>query len=349
MSRVLLTHPARDRAFFFGDDAVDRLREVAEVILNESEERLADADLLRLAPDCEVIVSEWWTGAGARVFAENPSLLAFVRCGVEIRNVDLGAAIREGVLVVRTTPTPIAAPVAEHTIGVMLMLSRGIETLSSKVRSGSLRRSYDVAVTEGRIPRVYPGFSLAGEVLGVVGLGAVGRRVATLANVFGMRVLATDPYHEGGIEGVAMVALDELLREARVVSLHAELNAQTRHMIGARELRLMRSDALLVNTARGALVDNGALAEALHQRRIAGAGLDVFEDEPDFSSNPLMDCDNVVLTPHTAGLTRRGIREQAGRCVEIVAGILAGRMPDRLANPEVAPRARLNRMRPEQS
>ena len=346
MSKVLLTHPARDLPFFFGDAAVTRLREFADVIVNDSEDRLTDKDILCLAPDCEVIISEWWTGAGAAVFSENRNLVAFVRCGVEILNVDSAAATQEGVLIVRTTPTPIATPVAEYTIGLMIMLSRGIPALMQRVSSGTLRRAYDFSVTEGRHPRVYPGFSLADEILGIVGLGEIGRQVAVLAKALGMRVLATDPYVKSPVDGVEMVDLDNLLRQSRVNSLHVKLNDDTRHMIGRNQLQRMRPDALLINTARGALVDNAALAQALNERRIAGAGLDVFEDEPDFAGNPLMDCDNVVLTPHTAGLTEWGIRHQAAQCVEIVGEILAGKVPNSVANPEAIPHARLNQFIP---
>ena len=201
---------------------------------------------------------------------------------------------------------------------------------------------YDFAIARGVQEPVYPGFSLADETLGIVGLGDVGRVVARLARALGMRVIAADPYRAGSFEGVELVGLDELLRRSRIVSLHAKLTDETRYLIGPAELRRMRSDAILINTARGALIDNGALAAALREGRIAAAGLDVFEDEPDFAANPLLDCPNVILTPHTAGLTEWGIRRQSARCVDIVEAILAGRVPDSLANPEALPHARIH-------
>ena len=342
MRRVLLTHPKRDLEYFFGSDALASLRGIADVIVNPSGRRLDDAGILALAPDCEVIVSEWWTGAGAAVFAANTSLLAFVRCGVEIRNVDVEAATRAGVLVVQTVPTPIAAPVAEHTIGLMILLARNISSLHRRVVEGTLRMSFGDAVTRTHLEPEYPGFSLSGECLGIIGLGDVGRAVARLANALGMHVLAADPYCSPASADVEPVELDELLRRARIVSLHARLTPATRHLIGAAEIRKMRPDAILINTARGALVDNRALADALRERRIAGAGIDVFEDEPNFEDNPLLGCSNAIVTPHTAGLTKWGIHRQAERCVEIVSRILAGRPPERIVNPEALPRARIN-------
>ena len=343
MNRILLTHPERDRGFFFGDDAVRELGSLGEVIANPTEDRLGDAEMVALAPDCRVIIAEWWTGAGAGLFAGNPDLLAFVRCGVEIWGVDIDAATREGVLVVRTNPSPIAVPVAEYTIGLMIHLSRNIGSLHRSVVDGSFRTAFNFAVTRREHERVFPGFSLTGEVLGIVGMGEVGREVARLANAFGMRVLAADPYCESRVDGVEFVDLDTLLRKARIVSLHAKLTRENHHLIGRAELQRMRSDSILVNTARGALVDNRALADALRDGRIAGAGIDVFEDEPDFGKNPLLACERAILTPHVAGLTEWGIRRQSERCVEIVAGILAGEVPGSLANPEVLPQARIHR------
>ena len=343
MNRILLTHPERDRDFFFGDDAVRQLGSLATVVVNPTDNRLGDREMLALSPDCKVIVAEWWTGAGAELFAGNLDLLAFVRCGVEIWGVDLDAATREGVLVVRTNPSPIAVPVAEYTIGLMIHLARNFGALHRWVLDGTLRTAFNFAVTRQQHERIFPGFSLNGEILGIVGLGEVGREVARLAKAFGMRVLAADPYCSSEVEGVELVDLEPLLEKARFVSLHAKATHQTRYLIGRNEIRRMRSDAFLVNTARGALVDNRALADALQAGRIAGAGIDVYEDEPDFGDNPLLACENAILTPHVAGLTEWGIRRQSERCIEIVAGILDGEVPQSLANPDVLPDARIHR------
>ena len=332
--RVFLTHPETDRAFFFTAKALRRLRRNHAVILNPLGRPPTDAEILSLAPDCEVVVSEWLTGAGAEVFRANRSLKAFVRCGIEILNVDMEAATEAGVMVV-ATPAPFVSAVAEFTLGAMLSLSRGLTTHHNRVAGGTMSHAFCAGVSQSVYAPAYPGFELQGERLGIVGLGAIGREVARLARSFGMEVIACDPMSAARSAGVRMAELSEVLGTARFVSLHATLDPATRHMLGAPELRRMRADGFLVNTARGGLVDAEALAAALRTGTIAGAAVDVFEDEPDFSANPLLGCPNVLLTPHIAGVTNKVIARQADSCVEVVEEILAGGLPDTLVNVQV--------------
>ena len=332
--RVFLTHPDIDRGFFFTAKALRRLRRNHGVILNPLGRPPTDAEILSLAPDCEVVVAEWLTGAGAEVFRTNRALKAFVRCGVEILNVDMEAATGAGVMVV-STPAPFVSAVAEFTLGAMLSLSRGFTTHHNRVAGGTMGHAFCAGVSQSVYAPSYPGFELRGERLGIVGVGAIGREVARLAGLFGMEVVACDPISAAQVTGIRMAALSEVLATARFVSLHATLGPDNRHMIGAPELRRMREDGFLVNTARGGLVNAEALAVALRTGAIAGAAVDVFEDEPDFSANPLLDCPNVLLTPHIAGVTRKTIAHQADRCVDVVEEILAGRLPDTLVNVQV--------------
>ena len=332
--RVFLTHPEIDRAFFFTEKALRRLRRNREVILNPLGRPPTDAEILSLAPDCEVVVTEWLTGAGAQVFRANRSLKAFVRCGVEILNVDMAAASEAGVMVV-AMPAPFATAVAEFTLGAMLSLSRGLTPHHNRVAGGAMGHAFCAGVSQSHYAPEYPGFELRGERLGIVGLGAIGREVARLARAFGMEVAACDPKSAAPPAGVRMAALSELLETARFVSLHATLGPATHHLIGTPELRRMRRDAFLVNTARGGLVDAEALGVALRTGAIAGAAIDVFEDEPDFSVSPLLGCPNVLLTPHIAGVTRKTIDRQADSCVDVVEEILAGGVPDTLVNVQV--------------
>ena len=331
---VFLTHPEIDRAFFFTEKALRRLRRNREVILNPLGRPPTDTEILSLAPHCEVVLAEWLTGAGAELFHANRSLKAFVRCGVEILNVDLAAASEAGVMVV-ATPAPFVTAVAEFTLGAMLSLSRGLPAHHHRVAGGAVSHAFCAGVSQSVHAPAYPGFELEGERLGIVGLGAIGREVARLARAFGMEVVACDPMPAARPAGVRMAALSELLGTARFVSLHAALGPATHHMIGVPELRRMRTDAFLVNTARGGLVDAEALGAALRAGAIAGAAVDVFEDEPDFSASPLLDCPNVLLTPHIAGVTRKTIARQADSCVDVVEEILAGGIPDTLVNVQV--------------
>ncbi len=180
-----------------------------------------------------------------------------------------------------------------------------------------------------------------GQTLGIVGFGNIGRAVGRKALAFGLRVLAHDPYCDPRTAedmGVKLVPLDELLAEADYVSLNTPLTPETLHLIGAAELKAMKPTAVLINTARGPVVDEPALVEALSNGEIAGAGLDVFEEEPPPADSPLCRLDNVVLTPHVGSVSpaaMRQLRQEVGRAA---GDVLRGRWPKYVANPSVKPR-----------
>jgi D-3-phosphoglycerate dehydrogenase len=185
------------------------------------------------------------------------------------------------------------------------------------------------------------GGEIQGKTIGIVGLGNVGRRIAALCNgLFGMKVLAYDPYlsaDEMAARGGEKVELDELLRRSDYVSISCPLNKETRGMIGARQFALMQPHAYFITTARGFIHDEAALFEALRDKRIAGAGLDVWAKEPPPPDHPLLQFDNVVASPHTAGVTREA-RENMGRiAAEQMLDTLDGKRPPRIINPEVWP------------
>ncbi len=338
--QVFLTHPETDLDLFFDDGALVRLQEICDVIYNPLGRPPSDDEMLQLAPDCDVIISEWLTGAGQVLFEDNKFLKAFVRSGVETLNVDREAATRCGVLVV-VTPAQFSHSVAEFTVGVVLALSRNFLNLHKQTIAGNMDHAFCYGVSKSVYSPEYPGFEIRGERMGLVGLGAIGSEVARLANAFGMEVVAFDPHAIEFPKYVQPVDFDILLKTSRFVSLHAALNDETRHMFRAPEFDRMRADAFLINTARGALVHDSALSTALHNRSIAGAAIDAFEDEPDFSNSPLLSCPNVLLTPHVAGMTRSTIRRQANLCVDLVRDVLAGRIPQSVINPEVKSNPRL--------
>jgi D-3-phosphoglycerate dehydrogenase / 2-oxoglutarate reductase len=230
-------------------------------------------------------------------------LQVVVRLGSGTDNVDLEAARRRGVRVA-TTPAANARSVAELAIGLLLALARHLILHDRNVRSGSWTR--------------HTGVELAGRRLGVVGYGAVGRQVAGIARALGMEVVATDPMVREA--DVPLVDLETLLASSDAVTLHAPLTDDTRGMIGAAQLNRMRPHALLVNTARGRLVDERALAEALAAGRIGGAAFDTFEREPPEGS-PLLRMDNFVASPHAGGATVEAVT-RAG--VAAVRELLAG-------------------------
>jgi glyoxylate reductase len=238
-------------------------------------------------------------------------------------NVDVEAATRRGV-VVSNTPDVLTEATAELTMALVLDAVRRVSEGDRFIRS---RESWIWA------PTFMLGTGLLGRVLGVVGLGRIGGEVARLAEAFGMRVLYTN--RSGSADGrYERVELDELLARADVVTLHCPLTDETRRLIGADELRAMRKDAFLVNTTRGAVVDEAALAEALRHEEIAGAALDVFEREPEVSEE-LLDLQSVVLVPHLGSATRETREAMGMLCVEALEAVLVDRRcPSNAINPD---------------
>jgi D-3-phosphoglycerate dehydrogenase len=202
--------------------------------------------------------------------------------------------------------------VAEHTIGLMLAVLRHIPYGDTQMRGGAWGGARLL------------GEELSGKTLGIIGLGNIGRRVAALGQAFGMTVVAHSPTVSPPPPWITMMALEPLLAAADIVSLHAPLNAQTDGLLSATRLALMKPTAILINTARGALLDEVALAEALRAGRLAGAGLDVFTKEPPDRASPLLGLGNVVLTPHAGGSTAGALREIARRGGADMARVLAG-------------------------
>jgi phosphoglycerate dehydrogenase-like enzyme len=241
-----------------------------------------------------------------------PSVKMISIWGTGTDNVDLAACGRRGVTVANT-PGVNARAVAEHTLALMLAITRRIPSVDRDVRSGQWPRGLLV--------------QLEGKTLGIVGLGAIGRRVAALAAPFGMRLLASTWGSDAGraeAVGARHVPIETLLQESDIVSLHLRLSAETEAVINRERLALMKPGAFLVNTARGRLVDREALVESLRDGRLAGAALDVFHEEPIAASDPILTLPNVILTPHNAGMTQEVIDEGLLQTVENIRRFLQG-------------------------
>lgn len=328
---VFLTHTDEDLRLYYDAAALAVLGELADVRRNPLARHLTTGELGKHAAGCAVILSEWATGADAALLARLPALEAFVRCGVEHRNVDVAAASAAGVLVVNT-PGEYVAPVVELTFAFMVCLTRGIIDHAAALRAGQMRPSRF-------------GTELSGKTLGIVGLGDIGRRLAQLARGLGMTVCFTDPF-VGEHPEAEKLELDELLARADFVSAHAKWTPETEGMFGEREFRRMKPTAYFLNTARGALVDEAVLAHALQEGWIAGAAVDVFRNELEMVGNPLLALPNVIATPHIGGITPETMRAQAWKTVEIVRELHAGRIPasavnaDSVRNPRLSRRAR---------
>lgn len=215
--------------------------------------------------------------------------------------------------------------VPEHVFALAFALRRNLFAYRRDVAAGLWNRSDQFCLLS------HPIEDLHGSTLGVIGFGVLGRAVAQLANCFGMRVLVAD-HKNASATRPGFAPFDEVLRLSDVVTLHAPLNPDTRHLIGARELELMRPNALLINTARGGLVDEVALADSLRSQRIAGAGFDVLSSEPPSTGNPLLELDlpNFVLTPHVAWGSDSAMRNLAEQVVAAIEAFAAGREMNRV-------------------
>ena len=315
----------------FPDDGLAQLRSGGyDVVLDGwgVDHQPLERDALREAvEDVDVLICEL-EQVDESVLAAARRLQVVASCRGDPVNVDLDAATHHGVLVLHT-PGRNAASVADFTIGLLLALVRNI------VRGESHLREFGWNV-DGELPYLhFRGPELEGRTLGIVGFGAVGRLVAArAARGFGMRIAVFDPYATAHGTEVAQMGLDELLEQADVVSLHAPATEQTVGMIGARELALLGPHGYLINTARAALVDEGALVEALRDGSIAGAALDVFWKEPVPPGHPLFELDTVVLTPHLAGAATDVKVHHARMVLKDLARIRDGERPHRLANPD---------------
>jgi D-3-phosphoglycerate dehydrogenase len=298
---------------FFGTEAHERLKALGEVRVFTERGADEEAELIRRIGHAQVAMN---IRAHARfteaVFKACPALTLVSVWGTGVDNIDVAAAARHGVTVTNT-PGMNAHAVAEHALALMLAVARRIALLDRAMRGGAWPREL---LTQ-----------LLGKTLGVFGLGAIGSRMVQLGRAIGMQVLgwsARGDTNRVQATGARLASKEEILRVADAVSLHLRLTPKTAGFLGPADLALMKPTAILVNTGRGALVDRNALVEALSEKRILGAGLDVFHEEPILPDDPLLPLPNVVLSPHIAGQTPEVIRAGHLRAVANVENYLRG-------------------------
>lgn len=290
MTRVLVTDSLHD-------DGIRALRDFAEVDVKTN---LKSEELIDCIANYDVLIVRSATKVTREVIEAGDKLKLIVRAGVGMDNIDLKAAKARNVKVLNTPEAPTVS-VAELVLGLMLTWARRISQADASMKRGKWEKS-KLAGTE-----------LRGKTLGIIGTGRVGRAVAYRAGAFEMKLLAYDVEmnHEFAKKaGVQYVDLETLLQESDYVTLHVPLMPQTEYMIGEREFGLMKPTAVLVNTARGEIVDEAALTKALKEKKIAGACLDVYEREPPEGS-PLLELPNVILTPHLGASSKEAQREAA--------------------------------------
>ena len=255
---------------------------------------LKPAELREIIGGYDALAVRSATKVTADILSAATRLRVIGRAGTGVDNIDLPAATRRGV-VVMNAPGGNSVSVAEHTLALLLALARQVADASQSTRGGKWEKK-----------RFAAGRELAGKTLGVLGTGNIGALVVHRAKAFGMKVIAYDPFlsEEAAANlGVELVQLPEIFRRSDAITLHVPLNEQTKNMVGAQQIAQMKRGALLINCARGGLVDEKALAEALKSKRLGGAALDVFETEPPAADHPLFSCENFIATPHLGGST----------------------------------------------
>jgi D-3-phosphoglycerate dehydrogenase len=291
-------------------------QEGIDLVVHECKTR---AELAAHAGDADVV----WLFGGSRILQDGnldavPRCRGIVRTGSGTDNLPVEEATRRS-LVVANTPAAISDGVSDHVIALLFAVIRRVAELDRAIRQGQWERA-----------RVQPLNAVQGRTLGLVGFGHVAREVVRKLSGFEMRVLVFDPYVSAetlAAHRIKAAGLRDLLAESDYVSLHCPITAETRHLIGERELRLMKPTAVLLNTSRGPVVDEPTLVRALREGWILAAGLDVLESEPPAADNPLLGMDNVVLTPHVAGYSFQGLELRWRLSVESVFALARGQEP----------------------
>ena len=314
--KILLTHSPDARELYYGARALAGLKELGDVRLHQGNVPLEGEALIKEAGDCDLIVSYRQSPGPAALFERLPKLKAFLRCAIDIRNVDVAAASRAGVLVTQASAGFVTS-VSELVIGLLVDLSRGITRSTIEYRSG-------------RVPGARMGKELKGSTLGVIGYGAIGREVVRVARALGMRVLINDPY----VKDVEQTTFHDLLRESDYVVPLAVATAETENLFDEKAFSRMKRGACFINVSRGNLVDEAALEAALDSGQIAGCAMDVGRAPDQMPTPHLAARPDVIATPHTAGLTVPAIEHQSLETVAQAAEVVRGRVPKGAVNAE---------------
>jgi D-3-phosphoglycerate dehydrogenase / 2-oxoglutarate reductase len=282
-------------------------------------------DLRHRLQGAEAVLLGTWLKFDAEMMDLAPTLKVISRTGAGVDNVDVEAATKRGILVLNT-PTANSISAAEHTVALLLAISKQLVFMDSSVRQGNWKAR-----------RLYLPVDLERKTLGLIGCGNIGRLVAQKCrDAFNLRTIVYDPYLKSPPEGIHLyLTVKEILQQADYVSLHIPSSPETKNLIDAKALSLMKPSAYLINAARGGIVNEAALAEALNKGVIAGAAVDVFEHEPPEPGNPLLSCKNLIMTPHSAALTKEAVLRVATCAAQGIVDYLVGKKPEFVVNKSV--------------
>ena len=308
--------------------ALDRLRGIADVKINtDSSQIIAKPKLIAGVKKCDILFSLLHDKVDRAVLAANPKLRAVASMSITPDNIDVAEASKRGIAVT-VVPPIVAESVADLHLGLMIAVARRMIEGDRSVRASRF---------PGSQSNHFAGSFVHGKTIGLVAVGRIGQATARRVRGFDMRIIYWGPHRKPELERELQMEyrpLDQLLAEADFVSLHPPLNAETHHMISDREFALMKPSAFIINTSRGAIIDEAALVRALKKKRIAGAGLDVFETEPKVSP-ALLKMKNVVLTPHLGSAVMEVRDLMANTVVDNIQALIDGRMPPNCVNPQV--------------
>lgn len=296
---------------------------------------LPEDEIVRIVGEYDALVVRSGTNVTARIIEAGKRLRIIGRAGTGVDNIDVEAATRRGIPVVNA-PEGNTLAATEHTLAMMLALARNIPQANASLKKKEWKRSR------------FMGFELNEKTLGIVGLGRIGREVAKRANAMAMRCVAYDPFisRERARElGVELLPLDELFRQSDVITVHTPLTSETRHLINAEKIAMMKKGVRLINCARGGIIDEKALYEGLKSGKVAGAALDVFEHEPPYES-PLLSMDNVVVTPHLGASTIEAQQNVAITVAKEIIAVLQGSQPRYAVNAPMIPPELMERLEP---
>lgn len=308
--------------------ALEKLKEMGEVVVSSNDRPITLEELITGVKDADALLTLLTDHIDGKVLDNAPNLKVIANYAVGFDNIDVAAATQQGIVVANTPSDQVSEAVAEFTWVLILALSRRVVEGDEFGRKSAYR---------GWEPDLFLGRDVYGKTLGIVGLGRIGTMVARRARGFSMKILYNKRTRDEQAEkelGVEYRDLDEIFGEADFVTLHVPLSSETRQMINQDSLARMKPTAYLVNTARGGVVDEHALVTALKQGKIAGAALDVHENEPEMNPELLM-MENVILTPHMASATVEAREKMTEQVVEAIIKTLRGEKPDNLVNPEV--------------
>lgn len=325
MTDIFLTHAPEVRANYYSEHTLEQLQALGTVRLNDSPTLLSLDELVERADGCRIIVASREAAAPSELFERLPQLAAICRVAVDIRNIDVNAANKHGVLVTRATPG-FDTSVSEWVIGVMIDLARGISCAAADY-------------WQCKAPKIVMGRELRGATLGIVGYGFIGRRLAEIARLLQMRVLVSDPMVAIDEPGVEQASFDHLVQTADYVVCLAPAVEQTQNLFRREVFQAMRRDAFFINASRGELVDERDLLEALDHKLIAGCALDVGRALDQMPSSGLASHPRLIATPHIGGLTPEASQHQAMDTVRQVKALLAGQVPAGAVNLQHATRA----------